>query len=124
MEAAIKASICRTCCSRSALDDKLALPGISQHLARQLGGPFAGLHEILDNLRREIPAVSPPATNWHFRLHHQQIIEVMRNAPGSTPALQLLRLPQLVFEQLRWSHPCHPHAHRGAAGIVACPPHK
>ena len=27
-----------------------AFPGVCQHLARQLGGPFAGLQEILDNL--------------------------------------------------------------------------
>ena len=103
----------------------MALPGISQHLARQLGGPFAGLQEILDNLppgrfRRCLLQQQTGISDYP----HQQIVEVMRNAPGQhAQTLQLLRLPQLVFKLLALGH-IHGHsghAHRGAAGIVARP---
>ncbi len=84
----------------------LAVARIRQQLPRQVGGPFAGLHHVLQQRvgrMRFRHGISRKAGAAHDA--HQQIVEIVRHAAGQqTDAVQLLLLKQRVLRILLLGH--------------------
>ena len=81
------------------VQDKPAFTGVGQELARQIGGPFARLHQALQEGtqraggRRKVEAEAGVSHNAG-----EEIIEVMGDAAGQySEAFQLLRFTKLLF---------------------------
>ena len=83
---------------RSGLDDLFAAE--SQQLAGEIGGALSRLANLLDPLPQWIAGLVLAEQQIAVAVdYRQQVIEVMGDAAGQAPdALQLLRLPELLFQ--------------------------